>query len=177
MVDKQGQRAAKNGKIIESMLFPLFEKNGYTIALCRKDKDYPNYPIYNARTKEEFDSLDKLVLYQVPFHSIYPNRVGRTEFLIINKTKQRRIRVESKWQQGSGSVDEKIPYLYLNAVFAFPENEIVIVMDGGGFDKSAKPWLVEQVKKRWLLDDKPEKSIKVMTVMEFTAWFNKEMGN
>ena len=175
MVESQGQKAAKNGKIIESMLFPLFEKNNYTIALCRRDKDYPNYPLYLS-DKAYFDSLPKLVLYQVPFESIYPNRIGKTEFVIINNDLGRRIRVECKWQQGSGSVDEKIPYVYLNAVFAFPEKEIIIVMDGGGFDKSAKPWLIKQCKQRWLLDDKPDKSIEVMSIAEFTAWFNKELG-
>jgi len=166
MVDTQGQKAAKNGRIIENMLMPLFVGNGYKVI---------TYKVYKS-AQIEFDKLDKLVIYQYPFDSIYPNRKCKTEFVIYNRLKNREIRVECKWQQGSGSVDEKIPYLYLNAVFAFPESEIIIVMDGGGFDKSAKPWLVEQCKKRWLLDEQPNKTIDVMTIAEFTAFFNKELA-
>ena len=166
MVDTQGQKAAKNGKIIENMLIPLFVGNGYHVI---KYTDY-------KKAMPHFDAMPKLVIYQYPFDSIYPNRTGKTEFVIRNKIKNRELRVECKWQQGSGSVDEKIPYLYLNAVFAFPEKEIIIVMDGGGFDKSAKPWLVQQCKNRWLLDNQPDKTIDVMTIAEFTAFFNKELA-
>jgi hypothetical protein len=35
--------------------------------------------------------------------------------------KLRRKNIECKWQQVSGSVDEKLPYLYLNCIEAMPE--------------------------------------------------------
>ena len=177
MVKSQGGTANKHGKIIESMLFPLFEQNNYAIAVCysKKSKCYPNYLPYE-KNKQYFDSLDRLVLYQAPYTSIYPNKDGKTEFLIINKPLNRRIRVECKWQQSGGSADEKIPYLYLNAVFAFPEKEIIVVMDGGALDKTAKQWLIDRCNERWLLDNQPDKSIEVMSIAEFTAWFNKELA-
>jgi hypothetical protein len=42
------------------------------------------------------------------------------------------VRIECKWQQSAGSVDEKLPYLYLNAIESMPEDHVIIVYGGGG---------------------------------------------
>lgn len=62
------------------------------------------------------------------------------------------IRIECKWQQSAGSVDEKLPYLYLNTIEAMPEKHIVIIIDGDGFKEGAKKWLRDAVKDKKYTD-------------------------
>lgn len=160
----QGARANANGKIGERILVPMFEENGYTVV---------RWSEYN-RHRSTYEAMDKLVILQYPYTSIY-EQVGKTEFLVRNKVLDRVIRVEVKWQQAAGSVDEKYPYLWLNAVYAYPENEIVLVVDGGGYKPGARKWLESVCDKRWLLDEQPDKHVAVMTFAEFVAFFNREM--
>jgi hypothetical protein len=53
------------------------------------------------------------------------------EFPIENAPGQLVCRIECKWQQTAGSVDEKFPYLYLSCVEAMPEKNIIILHGGG----------------------------------------------
>jgi hypothetical protein len=80
----------------------------------------------------------------VPFTTIY-NHDGNTEFLLISERYNTCARIECKWQQVSGSVDEKLPYLYLNAIEAMPENTIIILIDGQGWKHGAIQWLKDAV--------------------------------
>lgn len=160
----QGARANANGRIGEDVLLPLFELNGYTVV---KWGEYHQHA-------DTYDVLDKLVILQYPYTSIY-DHTGKTEFLIKNATKDRLMRVEVKWQQAAGSVDEKYPYVWLNVVYAYPEDEIVLIVDGGGYKPGARAWLEQKCRERWLLDDQPDKQVSVMTLAEFVAFFNREM--
>jgi hypothetical protein len=49
---------------------------------------------------------DELLLENAPFTTVY-NHKGNTEFLLLSKKYKLKIRIECKWQQVSGSVDEK----------------------------------------------------------------------
>lgn len=162
----QGAQANLNGKTGEDILVPIFQNSGYTVVLWGEYK--------KPTKKAQYDALDKLVIKQYPYHSIY-NHDGKTEFLLINKPKDKRIRIEVKWQQAAGSVDEKFPYLWLNCVFSFQENDIILIVDGGGYKPGARAWLEEQAKQRWLLNNQPNKAVKVMTIVEFVAYFNKNL--
>jgi len=51
-----------------------------------------------------------------------------TEFLLKSKEYNFNVRIECKWQQVSGSVDGKLPYLYLNSIEAMPESNIIIII-------------------------------------------------
>ncbi len=68
----------------------------------------------------------------VPFTTIYQHG-GNTEFRLISERYNMDIRIECKWQQVAGSVDEKLPYLYLNCIEAMPEKHIIIIIDGDGW--------------------------------------------
>jgi SepF-like predicted cell division protein (DUF552 family) len=57
-------------------------------------------------------------------------------------------RIECKWQQTAGSVDEKLPYLYLNTIEAMPEDQIMIIIDGAGWKKGAVDWLRRAVNEK-----------------------------
>lgn len=164
----QGARANTNGHTCENVLVPLFEANGYAVVAWGEYKR-------TAASRARYDAMEKLVIKQYPYVSIYDHK-GKTEFLVRNKILDREIRVEVKWQQSAGSVDEKYPYLWLNAVYAYPENEIVLIVDGGGYKPGARQWLAQVCAKRWLLDDKPSKRVSVMSLAEFIVFFNREMG-
>lgn len=62
-----------------------------------------------VKNKESYG--EELLLAHVPFTTIY-NHKGNTEFLLLSKKYDLTMRLECKWQQVSGSVDEKLPYLY-----------------------------------------------------------------
>lgn len=71
--------------------------------------------------------------------------------------------IESKWQQSSGSVDEKFPYLVVNIKEQSPYKTIIL-LDGGGYKPQAEKWLRAQI------DDK---LLHVFNMSEFQKWTNK----
>ncbi len=165
----QGAKANKTGSICEGILIPLFVKNGYTvIKFCEFEKNR-NY----KRKPNKYKDVKKLVLKNAPYKSIY-NHKGFTEFLIINKEKDRTIRLEVKYQQSSGSVDEKYPYVWLNCVYSFQENEIIILIVGTGAKEGAVRWLKAQAEEKWLLDK--NKTVSIMNIDEFIEFFNKNLN-
>jgi hypothetical protein len=115
----------------------------------------------------------ELLLTDAPYTSIYGHQ-GKTEFLLQSKRLNRSTRIECKWQQSSGSVDEKFRYLYLNCVFAMPENEVVIVLDGRGAKPAAVAWLRNAAATRHLIPhEMQEKTINVFTLAELMGWANR----
>lgn len=70
--------------------------------------------------------------------------------------------IESKWQQNSGSVDEKFPYLVENINYCYPYPTIVVI-DGGGYKKGAEQWLRAQVRNNLL---------NVFSMQELMVWAN-----
>jgi len=84
-----------------------------------------------------------------------------------------KIRIECKWQQSPGSVDEKLPYLYLNTIESMPENNIIILIDGNGFKSGAKKWLKDAVsKKLYTTKNNENKNVLVFSLTEFFTWAN-----
>lgn len=81
----QGESLAnKNGKIFEEILLPIFENHGYLI-IKESDKNYNNLIMNN----------NKIIVRNAKYKSIY-NHKSKTEFLIINKILNRKIRIECK---------------------------------------------------------------------------------
>jgi len=80
-----------------------------------------------------------------------------------------------KWPQVADSVDEKLPYLYLNSIEAMPEKHIVIIIDGNGWKKGAIAWLKEAVaQKKYTNVTNADKKIEILTLSEFMSWANKK---
>lgn len=73
--------------------------------------------------------------------------------------------IESKWQEVSGSVDEKIPYLVANIREVYPCPTIV-VFHGGGFRPGAETWLRRQI---------GGNLIAVYRLEEFLTWVNHNL--
>lgn len=162
----QGAQANLNGKVFEEMMIPIFKANGFEIfneSQLNKDK----------KLQEHLSSIDKYVIKNASYITIY-NEGGRTEFLIIYK--ERKIRVEAKYQASPGSVDEKYPYMLLNGIYKYPEKEVIFVVDGGGYKIGALAWLREQINNNWLDYKQKGKNIKLMSIVEFVNWFNHEFS-
>lgn len=147
------------GKSLENQVESILNTQSYTSV------DYKNW----VKNKSE---QGKLLVKQFPYISIYDTKC-RTEFVLIDNG--RKIRIECKWQQVSGSVDEKFPYLYWNAVEKWDENEIILVVDGGGYKLKALEWLKKSAKNKVGFAHKPDKAIAVYTFTEFMIWVNKGM--
>ena len=142
--------------------------------LTGKGFELINYRIWE-KAKENYG--DELLLENVPFMTIYEHK-GNTEFLLISKKYNLHIRIECKWQQSAGSVDEKLPYLYLNTIEAMPENSIMILIDGGGWKAGAIKWLKKAVKeKKYTSEENNDKEILVFSLTEFFTWANKTFNN
>jgi len=138
--------------------------------LTRKGFVLINYRLWE-KNKEKYG--EELLLENVPFTTVYEHK-GNTEFLLISKKYDLRIRIECKWQQVAGSVDEKLPYLYLNTIEAMPENSIMILIDGAGWKEGAIKWLKDAVKqKKYTTEETKSKVIYVFSLTEFFTWANK----
>jgi hypothetical protein len=83
------------------------------------------------------------------------------------------MRIECKWQQVAGSVDEKLPYLYLNSIEAMPEKMIMILIEGAGWKAGSLKWLKDAVKnKKYTTKENNDKTILVFNLTEFFTWAN-----
>ncbi|MDR1912773.1 MAG: hypothetical protein LBQ52_10585 [Helicobacteraceae bacterium] len=131
---------------------------------------------YSQWVKNPKNYSDELLLKNVPFKSIY-GHIGKTEFLLISKRRDMKIRIECKWQQTSGSVDEKLPYLYLNVIEAMPEQTIMILIDGKGWRDGAIKWLENAAAKRKYVAEQNAKEIMIFKIVDFFAWANKTFND
>lgn len=154
------KRTTRSGNVLERTVKEVLSANGFEIV---KYRDW-------VRNPDKFGT--EVLLTNVPFDTIYKHK-GKTEFLLKSKKHNLEIRIECKWQQGAGSVDEKLPYLYLNSIEAMPENHIVVVIDGEGWKAGAIPWLKEAAaKKKYTTSETSKKKIEVLKLAEFMSWAN-----
>ena len=157
---KQGALANVSGNLLEETVKNIFSKKGFSIA---KYNDWINKPEHYGK---------ELLLTNVKYETIYKHK-GTTEFLLLSERFSMKIRIECKWQQVSGSVDEKLPYLYLNCIESMPEDRIIIIIDGGGWKSGAIDWLKKAVSEKKYTDaTNCHKLINVMNLTEFITWSN-----
>lgn len=161
MVEAKKKSANRHGHILKNKLEALFEEHGYLVVphgVYKKKSNLPN----------------KLVVKNFPFQSIYQHR-GRTDFLLMNDKLGRRIRIDCRWQQSSGSADAKFPYMYLNCIYGYKESEVIFIIDGGGSQPRARRWLRMAADNHWLVDKEHPKDIRVMTLAQFVDYFKKNL--
>ncbi|WP_028962641.1 PD-(D/E)XK nuclease superfamily protein [Sulfobacillus thermosulfidooxidans] len=167
MINNQssGRSANRNGRTLENTVIHTFVDKGFQVVFYREWHQNPNR--YGA----------ELLLRNVPYTTIY-GQDGKTEFLVRSQRYQLNMRLECKWQQTSGSVDEKFPYVYLNAIAAMPEPQIALLIDGGGAKPNALRWLKNAVSQRlyesYHASNSP-KTIWVWSLTEFLAWANRTL--
>jgi hypothetical protein len=158
-----GGTANTQGKILENTVVPAFEDRGFQVVP------------YSKWIKAPQSFGKELLLKHVPYKTIY-GHPGYTEFLVKSQRCGLNTRIECKWQQSTGSVDEKFPYLYLNCIEAMPENDIIIVAGGGGMKKGALTWLKQAVQRNlYLAESTTQKNIQVFSIDEFLRWANRTL--
>ena len=151
-------RANSSGNTLEKAVMAGLSSKGFEVVSYREWIKNP-------------DSYGKeLLLRNVPFTTIY-NHGGNTEFLLKSEKHGISVRIECKWQQSGGSVDEKFAYLYLNAVQAMPEDHIIIIVGGGGYKAGALQWLKDAADNKTAI--KHQKNIKIFSLEDFMIWTNK----
>lgn len=157
----QGALASNQGGMLESTVKSVLQRHGFQLV---GHLEYQKHP-------EKYGT--ELLLTNMPYNTIY-NHKGKTEFLLVSERYKLSIRIECKWQQSNGSVDEKLPYLYLNCIETMPENRIIIVIDGDGWKKGAIAWLKTAVAdKKYTTTLNHDKEIQVFALQEFITWANK----
>jgi hypothetical protein len=161
MVISQGGLANKSGSVLEGIVKGVLAPHGFDIV---QNRDLTRLPE---------GAQDELLIINAPYTTLYGSK-GKTEFLLKSKKYNLEVRIECKWQQSAGSVDEKLPHLYLSAIDAMPENNVIILIDGDGFRDGALSWLRNAVNNRlYIPDDNKYKNIMVMNATEFMTWANK----
>ncbi|MEJ2373392.1 PD-(D/E)XK nuclease superfamily protein [Sulfurimonas sp.] len=159
MARTQGNIANSSGNVLEQAVVSTFKTKGFEVVKYREWEKHP----------ERYSN--ELLLENVPFETIYGHN-GNTEFLLKSQEYDLEIRIECKWQQSAGSVDEKFPYLYLNCVHAMPEKDIIIIVEGGGYKEGALQWL-KNAAEQGLYQESERKNIQVVSLVEFLTWVNK----
>lgn len=160
----QGGFASSTGNTLERTITGTLESKGFEVVSHREWKNKP--------TKYG----NELLLKNVPFTTIYDHK-GYTEFLLKSESYELEIRIECKWQQASGSVDEKFPYVYLNSLYSMPEQTVFIVIAGDGAKKGAVRWLRNACETMIYSDEESrQKDLRVMNLTEFIVWVNKTFG-
>lgn len=155
------RQAPVQEKMLENTILSALTGRGFTVV------PYSSWILDPGRYGKE------LVLQQVPYTTIYGHR-GFTQFLVRSEKHNLKIRIKYHWQQFSGSMDEKLPYLYLNSVYAIPEQDVIIIIGGGGLKAGAVKWLRKAVQKHLFQNEelRHQKNIRIQSIDEFLAWVN-----
>jgi hypothetical protein len=141
----QGQEANHSGQYLEEQIIGEFKRRGIHVG-----------PFDNNNT----DLLNKQrLLRRVPYRSLY-GITSFSEFLYVDDSRNKAIRIECRWQEQPGSVDEKFPYLFLNARDRMPEKIVWLVIGGDGARPAAFAWIKREAKAV------TAKSIQIMTPAE-----------
>lgn len=158
--EQGGSIANRQGNILEQQVSQAFASHGF------REVAFSEY----KRLSSLLPGLTPpdLLVRRVPYTSIYGHQ-GVTEFLAVSAARSLAVRIECKWQQSKGSVDEKFPYLYLNCVQAMPESEIILLIDGNGYKPGALAWLKQAAASQ------AAKRIHVFNLAEFLIWANQRL--
>ena len=160
--EQGGAIANRQGNILEQQVRQAFASHGF------REVSFAEYEKIASGSTLPGVPVPDLLVRRVPYQSIYGHR-GVTEFLAVSASRGLAIRIECKWQQSQGSVDEKFPYLYLNCIHAMPEREIILLIDGNGYKPGALAWLKQAVASQ------DAKLIHVFNLVEFLVWANRRL--
>lgn len=156
-----GYLANSSGRVLENMVESTIKAKGLASTHFR------------LWQKEPDKYGDEVLIKNVPYTSIYQH-ASKTEFLIKSAQYQVLTRVECKWQQSSGSVDEKYPFLFLNCTQRMHEPHIIILLDGGGAKQGAIDWLRQACHKFNDYEGKMlGRKIELFNTTEFMQWANR----
>ncbi len=169
-----GAEANKSGLTWEAWVKVTAEKQGFTIRN------------YSQRAACTTPVIERRIVwthapYKTIFHNIKNPSKASTEYLV--ECGFDRIRIECKWQGVAGSVDEKYPFMFLNAALTMTEETVVFALGGEYFEKGKGAevfdWLsnVCNDPPEWFSDDVRaslrRRQLLVLTTNSFAKWFRK----
>ncbi|MEK7802461.1 MAG: PD-(D/E)XK nuclease superfamily protein [Pseudomonadota bacterium] len=170
-----GAEANKSGLTWEAWVKTVAEKQGFSVLNYKFQEKY-NIPIEQRRI------IWTHVPYKTIFHNIKNPSKASTEYVV--ECGEQKVRIECKWQSTAGSVDEKYPFMYLNAVLTMEEETVVFALGGEYFEsgkgKEVRDWLIKVCKSppNWF-SDKTLKNLEhreliVLTPSTFAKWFRQK---
>ncbi|CAA7616939.1 PD-(D/E)XK nuclease superfamily protein [Magnetospirillum sp. UT-4] len=153
--DSQGQEANWSGQDFERRIRRVLIDRGFAAL---------TFAEWRSRGEPGGD----WILANAPFTTLYGGP-GRTEFLVLSDRLGLEIRIEAKYMAATGSVDEKLPYVYLSAVEAARERTVFVIIDGPGWRPGSVEWLrTAAAERRYGMP--ADKELRVLSLAEFTAW-------
>lgn len=128
-------KANHTGNNLEVFIERTLQDHGYTPFPNHKDQ------LFNNRKSVGGKQYGK----QIPCGETIYETLRKCDFLVLNKDKfPDGLIIECKWQQSTGTVDEKYPYVIHNILkTGIPT---IVLLDGNGYKKKAKEWLLSYVK-------------------------------
>ena len=169
-----GAEANRSGLTWEAWVRTLAERQGFEV-LRHTLRDKCQIPLQERRI------VWTSAPYKTIFHSLKKPTRAATEYVVEYGLEQ--VRIECKWQGVSGSVDEKYPFMYLNAALTMTEPTIVFALGGEYFEKGKGAevlnWLrgVCNTPPEWFSDEVRaslnEREILVLTPNTFAKWFSE----
>jgi len=159
MTDVQGQNANKSGKYLERQVEEHLNGIGYAST---------NFSSMGKLFGKKIisQSAPGFLLKNVPYINMYGGQ-ARGEF-VLKPTNKPPVRIECRFQNVSGSVDEKLPFLIGNCL-AFEEKDVVLVIEGDGMRKSALAYVKNAARAI------AHKHIRVFTLTQFKSWANRNL--
>ena len=155
-----GTKANKNGRGFENYITLPFLSKGFVIA------EYNDWHHHNNAYGKD------LLIHNYPYYDI-TNTKGKMEYFILSETYGLKSRIECKWQGSHGSVDEKLPKLYLDCIGPGNPDHSIIIIDGGGHRKRYIEWLKHAAaSKLYINDSNNNKHVDIMSLVEFINWVN-----
>lgn len=142
----------------------------------------------------------RYIMHSVPYNSLLKQKadeygipkkqgISRTEFVIVAKDAistpefpingELTIRIECKWQEVSGTTSQKLMHAVADLQYGAPEKNIILLMDGDGFDEITHRFIQEICEDglTWKHAPKiPLKNIRKMRLVEFIDWGNRAFG-
>ncbi|MBD2694934.1 PD-(D/E)XK nuclease superfamily protein [Anabaena catenula] len=158
----QGGKAVTSGNVLENAVEGTLLAHKYV----QVGSDLPE----KKRLECLLNSNNIIKRYAKQVHvgkGIYGSEITVDFYIIGSKSISSGLIIECKWQQTSGSVDEKLPYLNLNIQDCYPAAAIVLI-DGGGMKPQAISWLTKQVGYNHNL-------LAVHNLSSFIAWSNNHI--
>ena len=171
MVLQGGTQANINGQIFERHIITQLEDKGLTVINSKEMDKIMRHNDWPSLINELYPG-GVIIKGRNYYKSIYNNPRCFSEYRIFKDDLY--FRLECKWQQGAGSVSEKIPYFYMNFIENnFPEPMCVFV-HGGDAIIPAVTWLKEAWNNKLYVKDNFTKDLKILNLDQFMAWSNKE---
>lgn len=133
---KSGTKANHTGNLLENFVESSLIELGYS-----RIKDYKNQILENYKLVK-----GKQYIKQMPVGKTIYESTRKCDFMLFNSKRfTKTLIIECKWQQSPGSVDEKYPYLLCN--INKTKIPTIILIDGGGYKKTALKWLKGMVQR------------------------------